>query len=271
MAIASAAPTTSSSRATSLSGGQTSAKRPPCVRTSDAAPSSARRPVESQNSTSVRSTSRRGRRPARVASSSAHSDGAVAMSSSPATAISRTPASSRSCDGEVDGSAHRDTFSRSVRGVNIVLRRPASSRRCRRACARPSALLLRLGLREHDARPLRLATPTGPLGPCASIAHPEAPARGRRPGDRVRAVGQLELAAEGEPAAAAHAHLDRRDLRDREAHGGRVAGAAAAAAARCRSGSARARSGRSAGAAAQYVRRSVRAHMSPRNSSISWW
>ena len=44
IAIHSAAPTTSSSRATSPAGGQTIAKRPPWARTSDAAPSSARRP-----------------------------------------------------------------------------------------------------------------------------------------------------------------------------------------------------------------------------------
>ena len=160
IAIHSPAPTISSSRATSPDGGQTIAKRPPWARTSEAAPSRARRPVESQKSTSVRSTSRRGRRPARVASSRAHSRGAVAMSSSPATWMTLTPDSSCSSteNGSGRGVAHCSTFSGSGRGVNCCF---SSS---------PFRLSFFLGFGfGSTTRNVRAFTPTGPLGPWASI------------------------------------------------------------------------------------------------------
>ncbi len=159
------APTASSRRETSQAGGQTIAKRPPWARTSDAAPSSARRPVESQKSTSVRSTSRRGRRPARLSSSRAHSSGAVAMSSSPATAITRTPASSRSCrvnGSPPDGVTHRSTFAGSGRGVNnsFELRAQGPLRGCTASSASSSALAS--GARREPCASRRRAGRSGP-------------------------------------------------------------------------------------------------------------
>src|SRR4051812_39087996 len=89
-----------------LSGTAATTRRPARASTSRAAPSSARSPAESQNSTSARSTSTRGRRPSPAARLIARqSSGAVARSSSPRACTIATPSSVSRATARLGGSS----------------------------------------------------------------------------------------------------------------------------------------------------------------------